>query len=86
MTFSRNNLVYPHTAQTEQSDNYHGIEVKDPYRWLENPDSDSTRAWVKAQNEVTTGYLKTIAAKDKIQQRLTQLWNYEKYGSVRPVQ
>ena len=81
MTFSRNNLVYPHTAQTEQSDNYHGVEVKDLYRWLENPDSDSTRDWVKVQNEVTTGYLETIAAKDQIQQRLTQLWNYEKYGS-----
>ena len=81
VTFSRNNLVYPHTAQTEQTDNYHGVEVKDPYRWLENPDSDSTKAWVKAQNEVTTGYLETITAKDKIQQRLTQLWNYEKYGS-----
>ncbi len=81
VTFSRKNLVYPQTAQAEQSDNYHGVEIKDPYRWLENPDSDETRAWVKAQNEVTTGYLETIAARDKIQQRLTQLWNYEKYGS-----
>lgn len=81
MTFSHNNLVYPHTAKVEQSDNYHGVEIKDPYRWLENPDSESTIAWVKAQNEVTTSYLESITGRDKIQQRLTQLWNYEKYGS-----
>ncbi len=79
--FSRNNLVYPSTTKVEQSDNYHGVEIKDPYRWLENPDSESTIAWVKAQNEVTTSYLGTIAGKEKIQSRLTQLWNYEKYGS-----
>jgi len=81
VTFSHNNLVYPHTAKVEQSDNYHGVEIKDPYRWLENPDSESTIAWVKAQNEVTTSYLESITGRDKIQQRLTQLWNYEKYGS-----
>lgn len=81
MTFSRKNLVYPQTNKVEQSDNYHGVEIKDPYRWLENPDSESTVAWVKAQNEVTTSYLETIAGREKIQSRLTQLWNYEKYGS-----
>nr|WP_026102641.1 prolyl oligopeptidase family serine peptidase [Pleurocapsa sp. PCC 7319] len=81
MTSSRNTLVYPHTHQVEQSDNYHGVEVKDPYRWLENPDSEETKAWVKAQNQVTTNYLETISAKEQIQQRLTQLWDYEKYSS-----
>ncbi len=81
MAFSGNNLVYPHTNQVPQSDNYHGVEVKDPYRWLENPDSKSTKAWITAQNKVTTEYLTNIAAKSKIQQRLTHLWNYEKYGS-----
>ncbi|WP_019506835.1 prolyl oligopeptidase family serine peptidase [Pleurocapsa sp. PCC 7319] len=81
VTSSRNTLVYPHTHQVEQSDNYHGVEVKDPYRWLENPDSEETKAWVKAQNQVTTNYLETISAKEQIQQRLTQLWDYEKYSS-----
>ena len=81
MASSQNKLVYPDTRQTEQSDRYHGIEVKDPYRWLEDPDSSVTRNWIKAQNEVTAGYLKQITAKDKIQQRLTQLWDYEKYSS-----
>ena len=81
VTFSRQNLVYPHTQQLEQKDNYHGVEIADPYRWLENPDSEATQAWVKAQNEVTEGYLASISAKKQIEQRLTQLWNYEKYGS-----
>ena len=81
MASSQNKLVYPKTYKTKQSDRYHGVEVEDPYRWLEDPDSDETRNWVKAQNEVTTGYLKQITAKDKIQQRLTQLWDYEKYSS-----
>ena len=81
MASSRNNLVYPHTNQVEQSDTYHGVEVKDPYRWLENPDSEATKAWVKAQNQVTTSYLETISAKEQIQQRLTKLWDYEKYSS-----
>ncbi|MEM9507222.1 MAG: S9 family peptidase, partial [Cyanobacteria bacterium P01_E01_bin.35] len=69
---SRNNLIYPQTAQVEQSDNYHGVEIKDPYRWLENPDSDATQAWVKEQNKVTSGYLETIAVREEIKQRLTQ--------------
>ena len=81
MASSRNKLVYPDTNKIEQSDNYYGVEVQDPYRWLENPDAESTKAWVAAQNKVTTGYLKTITAREKIQQRLTQLWDYEKYGS-----
>ncbi|MEM9510979.1 MAG: prolyl oligopeptidase family serine peptidase, partial [Cyanobacteria bacterium P01_E01_bin.35] len=75
------NLSYPQTAQVDQSDNYHGVEVKDPYRWLEDPDSDATKAWVKSQNKVTTAYLETIPSREEIKQRLTQLWNYEKYSS-----
>jgi prolyl oligopeptidase len=80
VTLSRD-LIYPNSNQVDQSDNYHGVEVKDPYRWLEDPDSEPTKAWVQAQNEVTNNYLATIAARDKIQQRLTQLWDYEKYSS-----
>ncbi|MEO0848017.1 MAG: prolyl oligopeptidase family serine peptidase [Cyanobacteria bacterium J06648_1] len=79
MTSSRN-LIYPDTERVAQSDNYHGLEVKDPYRWLEDPDSDATKQWVQAQNEVTNGYLATIPARDRLKQRLTQLWDYEKYG------
>ena len=81
MTSLSNNFTYPPAQQLEQSDNYHGVTVKDPYRWLENPDSEATRTWIKGQNKVTGEYLNSIAAKKKIQQRLTQLWDYEKYGS-----
>ncbi|MEO1340028.1 MAG: prolyl oligopeptidase family serine peptidase [Cyanobacteria bacterium J06635_13] len=79
MTLSRD-LIYPDTERVAQSDNYHGLEVKDPYRWLEDPDSEATKQWVQAQNEVTNGYLATIPARDRLKQRLTQLWDYEKYG------
>ncbi|MCY7383267.1 MAG: prolyl oligopeptidase family serine peptidase [Microcoleus sp. CAN_BIN18] len=71
---------YPTTRKIDQTDDYHGVQVSDPYRWLENPDSEETQAWVEAQNAVTFGYLSQIPAREKIKQRLTQLWDYEKYG------
>ena len=74
-------LTYPNAHQSEQSDNYHGVIVADPYRWLENPDSEETQAWIAEENKVTSHYLENIRAKQQIQQRLTQLWDYEKYGS-----
>ena len=81
MSVSPQPLTYPHTHQDDQSDFYHGIEIKDPYRWLENPDSDKTQAWVSAQNEVTFGYLEQIPARETIKQRITELWDYEKFGT-----
>ena len=81
MTVSSQELKYPVAHQVEQSDRYHGTTIQDPYRWLENPDSEATRAWITAQNEVTQQYLSSITAKKRIQQRLTQIWDYEKYGS-----
>ena len=74
-------FTYPNARKSEQSDNCHGITVADPYRWLENPDSEETQAWIAAENAVTNQYLENISAKGQIQQRLTQLWDYEKYGS-----
>ncbi|MDJ0511547.1 MAG: prolyl oligopeptidase family serine peptidase [Crocosphaera sp.] len=71
---------YPTTLQQNVTDIYHGIEIKDPYRWLENPDSEDTKTWIAAQNKLTFDYLSTIEARDKIKQRLTKLWDYEKYG------
>ncbi len=73
-------LNYPPSRKTDRVDNYHGTVVKDPYRWLEDTDSEETKAWVKAQNQVTFGYLQAIPSREKIKQRLTQLWDYEKYG------
>jgi len=71
---------YPQTRKSDQVDNYHGVTVADPYRWLEDLDSEETASWVEAQNAVTFGYLNQISGKETIKQRLTQLWDYEKYG------
>ena len=62
-------------------DDYHGTAITDPYRWLEDDNSDETKAWVTAQNEVTHDFLSKIPFRDKVRDRLEQLWNYEKYSS-----
>jgi prolyl oligopeptidase len=73
-------LVYPETRRAEQVDNYHGTRVPDPYRWLEDTDSPETKAWVEAQNRVTFDLLKNIPERQGIEQRLTELWNYERFS------
>jgi prolyl oligopeptidase len=73
-------FVYPTSAQVNQVDDYHGTSVADPYRWLENPDSPESRAWIEAQNKLTMGFLAEIPARDRLKDRLTKLWNYEKYS------
>jgi prolyl oligopeptidase len=80
MSNSDQSLRYPDTRKIEQTDNYHGVAIADPYRWLEDPDSDETKAWVEAQNQITFGYLQQIPVREAIQKRLTQLWDYEKYS------
>ncbi|MFO0840201.1 MAG: prolyl oligopeptidase family serine peptidase [Phycisphaerae bacterium] len=74
-------LAYPQTRSVDQVDDLHGTKVPDPYRWLEDLDSQETAAWVAAQNEVTFGYLRQIPQRDAIRQRLTKLWDYEKFGT-----
>jgi len=73
-------LTYPATRRGDQTDDYHGTQVADPYRWLEDLDSPETRAWVEAQNQVTFAWLGQITSRERIRQRLTQLWNYERFG------
>ncbi|HYX13773.1 MAG TPA: prolyl oligopeptidase family serine peptidase [Nostoc sp.] len=80
MPSSKKTLTYPSSHKSNQVDDYHSTLVADPYRWLENPDSEETRAWIEAQNQVTFGYLSEITTREKIKQRLTKLWDYEKYG------
>lgn len=72
---------YPTTKKIEHVDTYHGIEVADPYRWLEDDRSEETGAWVKAQNEVTFGYLSSIPFKDELQNRIEKLNDYEKVSA-----
>lgn len=73
-------VSYPVTRQSPQVDEYHGVKVADPYRWLEDDNSPETKAWVEAQNKVTFGYLEKIPQRAAIKDRLTRLWNYERYG------
>jgi len=74
------NIQYPVTKVGSQSDNYHGKPIDDPFRWLEDVDSIDTKDWVRRQNEVTFEYLKSAKQRTAIKERLTELWNYERYG------
>jgi prolyl oligopeptidase len=74
-------LEYPPTRKGDVVEDYHGTKVADPYRWLEDDNSVDTKAWVESQNNATFGYLATIPGRDRIKDRLTKLWNYEKYGA-----
>jgi prolyl oligopeptidase len=69
---------YPLAPTGQQVDNYHGTQVTDPYRWLEDVDSPETLAWIKAQNVLTFGTLEQIPARQRLQKRLTGLWDYAK--------
>lgn len=73
-------LTYPVTKKVDQTDNYHGTSIADPYRWLEDANSADTHAWVEAENKVTQAYLAQIPQRDAIRQRLTALWNFERYS------
>jgi len=73
-------LPYPAARRDPRPDTYFGTQVPDPYRWLEDADSAETTAWVRAENEVTFAYLDQIPFRTKLRERLTQLWNYERYG------
>ena len=73
-------INYPTTKKVEQTDEYHGVKVADPYRWLEEY-SDETKAWIEAQNKVTFSYLNQIPEREALKKRLTELWNYERYSA-----
>ena len=72
---------YPETKTVDSIDTYFGIEVKDPYRWLEDDRSKETEAWVKTQNKSTYSYLDKIPFREDLKERLSSLWNYEKIGA-----
>ncbi|EDY15926.1 Prolyl oligopeptidase [Chthoniobacter flavus Ellin428] len=73
-------LPYPVARKSDQVDDYHGVKIADPYRWLEDDNSAETKAWVEAENKVTFAYLDTIPERAAIKERLTKLWNYERFG------
>ncbi len=73
-------IAYPEARKEAVMDIYHGTEVKDPYRWLEDDNSAETKAWVSAENGVTEAFLKTIPQRSEIRERLKKLWNFERIG------
>jgi prolyl oligopeptidase len=73
--------VYPVTQKVDTVDNYFGVEVSDPYRWLENDTTKETSQWVQAQNDVTFSYLDNISYRDKVKERLEKLFNYERLSA-----
>ncbi|WP_264535936.1 prolyl oligopeptidase family serine peptidase [Flavobacterium sp. N1736] len=75
------NIKYPETKKGETVDVYFDTKVSDPYRWLEDDKSAETGAWVKAENEVTYGYLDKIPFREELKKRMEKLWNYEKIGA-----
>ncbi|HTF91091.1 MAG TPA: prolyl oligopeptidase family serine peptidase [Planctomycetota bacterium] len=73
-------LVYPKAARGDVVEDYHGTQVADPYRWLEDPDSPETRAWVEAENKITFDFLERIPERTELKKRLTELWDFERFG------
>ena len=74
-------IEYPVTNKITHSDFYHGVEISDPYRWLEDDMSDETGEWVKAQNKVTSKFLAKIGFRKKLEKRIKKLNDYEKVGA-----
>lgn len=79
--FKKISLEYPETKKIAHIDEYWGEQVQDPYRWLEDDHAEDTKAWVIAQNKVSFGYLEQIPFRDKIRERLEEVWDYEKVSA-----
>ncbi|MCJ7643454.1 MAG: S9 family peptidase, partial [Candidatus Aminicenantes bacterium] len=74
-------LKYPVTKKVDQVDDYFGVKVADPYRWLEDDNAEEVKQWVKAENDATFGYFGRIPFREKIRKRLTEIYNYPRYSS-----
>ncbi len=70
---------YPVSRMGDVVDDYHGTKIADSYRWLEDDNAADTKAWVAAQNKVTFGFLGTIPQREGIRERMTKLWNFERF-------
>jgi prolyl oligopeptidase len=78
---SRGAIAYPEAKRVDVVEDFHGVKVADPYRWLEDSDTPDTRAWIEAQNEITFDYLERIPQREAIKERITKLWNYERFDT-----
>ena len=73
-------IKYPPAPTSDEVDEYNGVKVTDPYRPLENPDSPESRQWIEAEDKITFDFLKNIPERDGIQKRLTEVWDFERFG------
>ena len=80
---SNKRLTYPKARKDSVVDNYFGVKVADPYRWMENVKSPEVKKWVSEENKLTRDYLSKIPFRDKLRKRFKELWNYEKYSAPR---
>ena len=81
VSVSHAQIKYPQTKKTDKVDSYFETKISDPYRWLEDDRSTETADWVKAQNQLTFGYLSAIPFRNAIKERMEKLWNYEKVSA-----
>ncbi|MFO0855884.1 MAG: prolyl oligopeptidase family serine peptidase [Phycisphaerales bacterium] len=73
--------TYPQARMESVTDTYYGVQVADPYRWLEDPDSTDSRAWIDAEVALTKSYLDGVPQREQIESRIRELWNFEKFGT-----
>jgi hypothetical protein len=73
-------MNYPIAPKGDQVDNYHGHQIADPYRGLEDANSAATQKWVEEENALTHSYLSQLPGREKIHARLTQLWDFERFS------
>jgi prolyl oligopeptidase len=79
-TAAQAQFKYPAAPISNQVDDYNGVKIADSYRPLENPDSRESRAWIEAENKITFDFLKMIPERGGIEKRLTEIWDYERFG------
>ena len=80
LTAAEIKMTYPPARRSDQVDTYHGVKVEDAYRWLEDADSAESKTWVASENALTAEYLKKIPVRQRIERRLTELWNFERFS------
>lgn len=81
VSVSAQKFDYPKPRRGDQVDDYNGVKVSDPYQWMEKTESAETVSWIEAENKLTNSYLSTIPQREKIKNRLTEIWNYERYSA-----
>lgn len=77
---SSSSITYPAVRRSDLVEELHGVKVADPYRWLEDPESDETKAFVETQNYTTCELFKQIPYVSETKARMTELFDYEKYS------